>query len=229
MTVKDLLSTEVGEGEVAFVVFNEYSGVALKTAGTVIVVDPAFVDPDVFEEVDAILITHEHFDHLDPDVVEAVQRRTGCLVVSDRESYRRLRAAVPENRLVAVDVGDEVDLEGVEVYVEESNHPPATRPVTYVIEGEGGVKVYHTSDSLPFRRMEEIGRRFTPDVAFCTVGIAPGASLTTGVEVAELVRPRLAVPYHGRGFERFCRLLSSRAPDVECLATEVGRVYKYPR
>jgi len=228
MTVRELLSLEVGEGEVAFVVFNQYSGVALKTAGGIVVVDPTFVSPGEFQDVDAVLVTHEHFDHLDVDVVSSIQRRTGCTVVSDPESYRRLRGAVPENRLIRVEVGDEVDLDGVKVYVEESNHPPAVSPVTYVIECGGRVRVYHTSDSLPFRGMEEIARRLSPDVAFCTVGIAPGASLSTGVQVAELVRPRLAVPYHGRGFGRFCRLLSSRAPEIGCVATEVGRVYRYP-
>jgi len=183
-------NVELGRGEVAFLWFNNYSGVTIKTAGKTLVVDPVDVDPKVFAAVDAVLITHEHYDHLDQAVVRELQKRTGCMVLADPTSSRRLRSVVSPDRLREVNVGDEVEIEGVKVKVEKCNHPPAATPVTFLITSKDGVKLYHTADSLPFPEMKRIGEENKPDLIFCTVGIAPGTSPRSGVEIAKLIQPK---------------------------------------
>jgi len=44
--------------------------------------------------------------------------------------------------------------------------------------------------------MRGIEERYKPDIALCTVGIAPGTSPRSGAEVTKLVQPRVAIPYH---------------------------------
>ena len=46
--------------EVAFMWFNDYAGLAVRTPSKTLIVDPADVDPAIFKKVDALLITHEH-------------------------------------------------------------------------------------------------------------------------------------------------------------------------
>ena len=49
--------------------------VRVEDDGAVLVIDPgAFTEPAALDGVDAVLITHEHFDHLD---VERARRRAG--------------------------------------------------------------------------------------------------------------------------------------------------------
>lgn len=219
-----------GKGEVAFVWFNNYSGVTIKTPGRTLVIDPVNVDPRPFTSVDAVLITHEHYDHLDQAVVRDVQKRTGCVVVADPASSRRLRSVVGPDKLREVNVGDEVEIDGVKVKVRKCKHPAAA-PVTFLITSEEGVKVYHTADSLPFPEMKLIGEEEKPDLVFCTVGIAPGASPRSGVEIAKMIQPKVAIPYHtaSRGdIDRFAELLAKEAPQVRCMTIERRRPYRYP-
>jgi L-ascorbate metabolism protein UlaG (beta-lactamase superfamily) len=171
--MKMSIDTELKEGEIAFKWFNNYAGVTIKTPNRTIVVDPADVDPKEFTNVDIILITHEHYDHLDHAVIRDIYRRTNCKVLADPTSARRLRSVVDPEKLEEADVGREIEIEGIKVKVEGCNHPPAATPVTFLITSEDGLKIYHTADSLPFPEMERIVQKYKPSIVFCTVGIAP--------------------------------------------------------
>jgi len=217
-------------GEVVFLWFNRYSGVIIRSPSKTLVIDPADVDPKIFKTVDAILITHDHHDHLDELVVGDVHKRTRCLVIADPTSARRLRGVVAPDKLREVRVGSELRIDDVAVRAEDFKHPAAT-PVSFLITTEDGIKIYHTGDSLPFPGMKRIGERTSPDIVFCTVGeLAPGASPRTGVEIVRMVQPKVAVPYHASAADltRFAEILSREAPKVRCMIIERGKLYKYP-
>lgn len=218
------------KGEVAFLWFNPYSGVAIKTPSKTLVVDPVDVDPKTFKTVDTILITHDHTDHLDESIVRDIHKRTRCLVIADTTSARRLRGVVASDKIWEARVGSEFKIDNVLVRAEGYRHP-ATTPVSFLITTEDGVKIYHTGDSLPFPEMKRIGERAPPDIVFCTVGTpAPGASPRTGVEIVKMVQPKVAVPYHAPAAEaiRFSEILSKEAPRVRCMIVEQGKLYSYP-
>ena len=218
------------KGEIAFVWFNGYSGVTIKTPTKTLVIDPAGVDPEVFKAVDAILVTHEHYDHLDEAIVRKVHKRTRCLVAADSTSSKRLSDSVSGDKLFEMHVGKEIKLDNVSVRAEAYKHP-ATTPVSYMITTEDEVKVYHTGDSLPHPDMKQVGERSPPDVVFCTVGMpAPGASPQSGLEIVRMVKPKVAVPYHAPYVDRkkFGELLAKEVPDVKCMVVEQNEPVKYP-
>jgi L-ascorbate metabolism protein UlaG (beta-lactamase superfamily) len=136
---------------------------------------------------------------------------------------------IPTEKLQAVRPGSEVNLDEVTVKVEECNHPPAATPVSFVITSEDCVKVFHTADSLPFPEMTDIGKREKIDVAFCTVGIAPCTSPETGLDIARLVKPKVAVPYHTglpADQRKFAQLVKKELPKISTLVPEVGKIYQ---
>lgn len=217
------------KNEILFVWFNRYAGVTVKTPAKTLVIDPVDVKPRNFQNVDAVLVSHEHYDHLDQSLVSEVQKLTQCMVVADPTSARRLRNTVPSEKLEVLEPGSEVKLGEVSVRAEKSNHPPAATPITFIITSEDGVKVFHTADSLPFPEMATIGQKEKLDVVFCTVGIAPGASPETGVDVARLTKPKVAVPYHTGSTTdqtKFAEILKKEMPKVTCLIPDVGKIYQ---
>jgi L-ascorbate metabolism protein UlaG (beta-lactamase superfamily) len=217
------------KNEIFFVWFNNYAGVTIKTPSKTLVIDPVDVKPRDFKTVDAILITHEHYDHLDQSLDSEIQKQTQCMVVADPTSARRLRNMMPSEKLQQVQRGSEVKVGEVSIKAEACNHPPAATPVSFIITSEDGVKVFHTADSLPFPEMVGIGEREKLDVVFCTVGIAPGASPETGVDIARLTKPKVAVPYHTGSPEdqkRFAEILKKELPKTITLVPEVGKIYQ---
>lgn len=217
------------KNEIYFVWFNKYSGVTVKTPSKTLVIDPVDVKPRDFKTVDAILVTHEHYDHLDQPLVGEVHKATQCMVVADSTSAKRLRNLILPDKLQEAKPGSEIKIGDISVKAEKSNHPPAATPVTYVITSEDGVKIFHTADSLPFPEMVNIGEREKLDVVFCTVAIAPGASPEAGVDIARLTKPKVAAPYHtgsASDQKKFAELLKKELPKITCLIPETGKIYQ---
>jgi L-ascorbate metabolism protein UlaG (beta-lactamase superfamily) len=233
MNIRKVLKVSVEESpsknEVLFVWFNSYAGVTLKTPSKTLVIDPVDVRPRDFKNVDAILITHEHYDHMDPSLISEVQKQTQCSVVADPTSVKKLRHLISSEKLVEVKPGSEVKFDKVSAKVESCNHPPAATSLSFIITSEDDVKVFHTADSLPFPEMATIGEREKLDLVFCTVGIAPGTSPETGFEIARLTRPKVAVPYHtGSSVDqkKFAELLRKDLPKMTCLIPERAKIYQ---
>ncbi len=215
--------------EVFFVWFNHYAGTTVKTPSKTLVVDPVDVKSKSFQNVDAVLVTHEHYDHLDQALISEIYKKTECTVICDPTSARRLRNTIPSEKLQEVRPGIEVKVGNVSVKGEKCNHPPAATPVSFIITSEDGVKLFHTADSLPFQEMAVMSEKEKFDVVFCTVGIAPGTSPETGVEIARLTKPKVAVPYHTGSpadQKRFAELLKRELPKTTCLIPEVGKIYQ---
>jgi L-ascorbate metabolism protein UlaG (beta-lactamase superfamily) len=213
---------------ILFVWLNNYAGILLKTPTKTLAIDPVDVKVKNFKNIDAILITHEHYDHLDPPLITEIQKTTGCAVIADVTSEKKLHLAIPKEKLQAIKPGMEIKIGEVTVKAEKSNHP-AQAPVTYIITSEDQVKVYHTSDSLPFPELAKLGQKENFDVVFCTVGIAPGSTPQTGFEIARLTKPQIAVPYHtatAASQKEFAELLQKELHRTGCLIPEQNKIYQ---
>ena len=219
--------TLLDRGQIALTWFNKYSGIVMRSPHVAMVVDPVEVDELALSEIDAILITHEHYDHLDEGTVIDIQSKSNCQVICDKASCDRLSAAIPKNKLIGANVKDEFQVKDASVIVEKSSHP-AEAPLTYLLTSEDGVTLYHTSDSLPFKEMADIGKKYDVDVCLCTVGIAPKATPRTGAEIATLVQPKLAIPYHGEEQKEFAAILAKNSAKIKSHVIKRGETFVYP-
>ncbi len=216
------------KNSILFVWLNNYAGILLKTPTKTLAIDPVDVKAKNLQNMDAILITHEHYDHLDPPLIVEIQSATGCTVIADGASTKKLKLTLPSDKLQEIKPGMEIKFGEVSVKAEKSNHP-AQAPVTYIITSEDNVKVYHTADSLPFPELAKLAQKENFDVVFCTVGIAPGASPQTGFEIAWLTKPQIAVPYHtatAASQKEFAELLKKELPRTACLIPEQNKIYQ---
>lgn len=180
-------------------------------------------------EADIIVITHEHYDHFEAGFTRALQRQTNAVVVTTPFVTSQIRG-IPEDKLRAMEVGGTLIIGRVRLDGERSDHP-GRQPLTFILTTKDNLKVYHSSDSRPFPEMKEIGEKYEPDVALCTVGIAPGTSPRSGAEVAKLVQPRVAIPCHAdrpRSLQEFAEMVEREAPKIRAKIIKQYEVYEYP-
>jgi L-ascorbate metabolism protein UlaG (beta-lactamase superfamily) len=213
---------------VLFVWLNQYAGILLKTPSKTLAIDPVDVKIKNLKGVDAILITHEHYDHLDPRLIIEVQKATNCTIIADKVSSKKLQHAISADKLHETKPGTEIKIGEVLIKAEKCNHN-AQAPVTYIITSEDEVKVYHTADSLPLPELAVMGQKEKFDVVFCAVGIASGATPLTGFEIARLTKPQVAVPYHAGSTAsqtEFAQILTKELPRTACLIPEQNKIYQ---
>ncbi len=213
---------------ILFVWFNQYSGILLKTPTKTFAIDPVDVKPKYLQNVDAILLTHEHYDHLDSNLVKEVQKATDCAVIADPASAFRLKPHIPIDKLQVIRIGEEIKVGEVSIKAAKCNHN-ARYPNTYIITSEDGVKIYHTADSLPFPELAKMGLDEKFDLVFCSVGITVGASPESGFEIARLTKPPLVVPYHTNlpaNQKAFQQLIKKELRRTACLVPEINKIYQ---
>jgi L-ascorbate metabolism protein UlaG (beta-lactamase superfamily) len=145
-------------------------------------------------KADLILITHAHFDHLQPREIERLSQ-PGTRFVAPRDVAKELSGDV-----TAVGPGESHEVAGVRFetvpaynVVEErlDMHPKANGWVGYVLELEGR-RYYHggDTDALP-----ELGTLRT-DVAMVPIGGTYTMDYREAAGLVKAMEPKVAVPIH---------------------------------
>jgi L-ascorbate metabolism protein UlaG (beta-lactamase superfamily) len=125
--------------------------VTLEKDGRTIVVDPGTFTPDAAIAIagaEAVLVTHEHGDHVDPTVLSAaLEALPGLRVYGPQAVVDTLGGH--DGRVVAVEAGDHVEAAGFDVAVFGQTHAPihpdipALANVGYLVDGT----LYHPGDA----------------------------------------------------------------------------------
>ncbi|SEC33255.1 L-ascorbate metabolism protein UlaG, beta-lactamase superfamily [Nocardioides exalbidus] len=126
--------------------------VRVQGEGGVVVIDPgSFSEAEAVDGADAVLLTHEHADHVHPDHL----RRSDAPIWTIAAVERMLRESAPDvaERVTVVRPGDRLEVAGTSVEVVGEKHavihPDYDRfdNSGYLLES-GGSSVYHPGDSL---------------------------------------------------------------------------------
>jgi L-ascorbate metabolism protein UlaG (beta-lactamase superfamily) len=158
--------------------------VRLDGGGQALVIDPGvYSEPASLSGATAVLITHEHADHVDVDMLAAARAADPALTVYTHS------ALAEELGAVAVEVGDTFTAAGFSVRVVGGVHAeiidglPGCPNVGYIVDG-----VYHPGDAL-FVPAEPVETLLVP-------ASGPWVKLGEVITFAREVRPARAFPIH---------------------------------
>ena len=192
------------------------AGIALKTpGGATVVVDPylsdavlrtyqlprnvpAPLDPTEVE-ADALLATHSHADHLDPDSITAFMRHDMTQFVGPPMAVEMVLAAgVKPGRASSVGRGDVLKIKDLTVRTVHARHlyglEPTPDAVGFVLES-AGVSLYHSGDTEYDSEIIADTRGVT--ASFISInGTTGNMNAHEAAMLAWLQDSRLAVPFH---------------------------------
>jgi len=219
----------VAENAVAMMWFNLYSGFVFKTPRFEIVVDPAAVGEEITKlNPDIIIVSHEHFDHFDKSLVKKLHKGK-AIIIAPGHIISELKGEIPEEHLRKVSAEDVVEHEGLKIIACEADHP-SPEPLTFIIQSENGVTIYHAIDSRTFDGMKEIGEKYSIDVAIAPIGIAPGTSPREAARAIKMLKPKIAIPHHAKGgFEEFKKIIEKEGIESQVKIIKQGEIYVYEK
>jgi L-ascorbate metabolism protein UlaG (beta-lactamase superfamily) len=192
---EDIIETSDGDLKMGFV---GHGTLVFAFDGKVIHVDPVSREADynLMPEADAVLVTHGHGDHLDPEAIAAITKE-GTEVVLPEKNADAVDGAV------VVKEGDTVTVAGLQVEVvpayniEQMRSPgvpyhPRGDGVGYVIAfGDKRVYVAGDTENTPeMKALEDI------DVAFLPMNLPYTMTPDKVADAAKAFRPAILYPYH---------------------------------
>ncbi len=168
---------------------------------------PPPIQPEALFDIDFVLATHGHTDHLDPGSIPVIARNNPACRFIVPESCRAtaLERGVPPESLVMVNAGDRIPLGGGAVL---SAIPAAHEQLEKDAAGHylhlgfvfdfAGLVAWHSGDCCPYPGLEDTLAGFRVDVAFLPVNGRDAERTGNGIignfKLDESVDLVLAVP-----------------------------------
>ncbi|AHC51746.1 hydrolase [Sulfolobus acidocaldarius SUSAZ] len=148
--------------------------------------------------VDLIVVTHDHYDHLG-DAVELLKMnpKASLFATFDLEVYLSNEYKIDMGRFIPANVGGFIDFDGLKLALTKAVHSSEhSDPSGAIISGEN-VTVYHAGDTGLFEDMKLIGEVFKPDYALLPIGGRFTMDPYQASLAVDMIKPKkYAIPIH---------------------------------
>ncbi|GFZ30005.1 hypothetical protein CSC2_05310 [Clostridium zeae] len=148
------------------------------------------------DHLDAILLSHEHFDHM--DIMFLNKFKNKCPIYSPKGSLKPL---IFKSKWIRK--GDELNIGDFSITVVQANHLCPT--VGYIVRAEGST-IYFSGDTYYGKFMKSISEKFTIDIAMLTVTryLLPMTMGEKGMlKCLNDLKPKYFIPIHQDIAQRF--------------------------
>lgn len=182
-------------------------------------------DKKKFDNIDVMLCTHGHGDHIG-DAVELAKKHdpkvVGVYELCLWMNKKGAKQIMPMNKGGSQEVGD------VYVTMVHADHSCGIEddgqiiyggePCGYVITFKNGVKIYHAGDTNVFGDMQIIHELYQPDIAMLPVGDVFTMGPREAAHACKLLKPKAVIPMHFGTFP----LLTGTPQELERRIKDMG-------
>jgi L-ascorbate metabolism protein UlaG (beta-lactamase superfamily) len=193
-----------------------------------------------FERIDAMLITHAHYDHMG-DAVELAKRHQPKIVVANFEICQWLGAQGVEN-CSGMNLGGCQDVLGHGVTMVRADHSCGITDGDqilyggvaggYVVRLAGGFTFYHAGDTALFSDMQLIAEMHRPELAFLPIGDLFTMDPQQAARACRFLAVRKVIPIHWGTFpaltgtpEKLVKALADQGTSCEVIGLKPGESY----
>lgn len=171
-------------------------------------------------DADMIFISHEHFDHFDPDSIRKVMK-PGTKLIVPKSMEAKFRESFPDAEAVFLKPGDSDPLTGcwaVPAYnIGRPFHTKDKEWLGFVLTLDGA-RIFYAGDT----DMTPENSAVVCDIALLPVGGKYTMDAESAAALAERLHPKTAIPVHYGAVAgsmedgmRFAKYLGERCPDIQ--------------
>ena len=194
----DSFKTDAGELKITFL---KHASLMLDFHGAIIHIDPVaqMADYNNLPKADLILITHEHYDHFEPDTIKQISKE-GTKVLLTATCAKKLAGGTVLNNGDETKVAD-IDILAVPAYNlihKKDNGEPYHAKGTgngYLLT-MGGKKVYVAGDTENIPEMKGL---IDIDIAFLPMNLPYTMTPEMVADAVLCFKPKVLYPYHFSG------------------------------
>jgi L-ascorbate metabolism protein UlaG (beta-lactamase superfamily) len=193
-----------------------------------------------FDRLDAMLITHAHFDHMG-DAVELAKKYRPKIVVACFEICQWLGSKGVEN-CSGMNLGGCQDVLGLGVTMVRADHSCGITDgdqilyggvaAGYMVRLPGGFTFYHAGDTALFSDMQLLGEIYRPELAFIPIGDLFTMDPQQAARACRFLAVRKVIPIHWGTFpaltgtpEKLVKALGDQGTSCEVIGLKPGESY----
>ena len=178
----------------------KHGSIRLQYDGMEFEIDPVInlngktTDYAAFPKADYILVTHEHYDHLDPEAIHALEK-DGTTLITNQSCAGKLGKGVVMGNGDARDLSDHIHLEAVPAYNTTSGHEkfhPKGRDNGFILTLDG-FRIYIAGDTEDIPEMADIKNI---DIAFLPCNQPYTMTPKQLAKAVSMLQPKVVFPYH---------------------------------
>lgn len=196
---------------------------------------PPILPEELARLATAVLATHEHLDHVDPEATpELVAANPQLRFIGPRGVRAKwAELGVPPERITPFDVGDTLPFGPWTLTATFADHH-ADGPIGFVLD-TGTARIYHSGDTEAHPRLAEV-LPFAPDLVTIVInGRGGNMDATDAARTVAMLGARAAIPTHYDLFpnnladpQEFVRALAREAPIARAIVLPRGQALLWP-